>query len=123
MKRRNTPSKQAVLEILLAAGGALSQEDIVQQVGETMDRVTVYRILNRFCDDGRLHRVLSDDGKTYFAVCRDCSGQHNHDHVHFRCLGCRKVECLDEMIAVDLPNGYRLEAAHSLLTGYCAACG
>jgi Fur family transcriptional regulator, ferric uptake regulator len=123
VKRRNTPSKQAVLDILSSANGALSQESIALQVGDTMDRVTVYRILNRFCEDGQAHRIVSDDGRQYFALCVNCDDHgHHHDHFHFRCLGCRKVECLEQEVSFRVPEGYRLESVHCLLTGYCPAC-
>jgi Fur family transcriptional regulator, ferric uptake regulator len=123
VKRRNTPSKQAVLDILSSANSALSQENIALQVGDAMDRVTVYRILNRFCEDGHAHRIVSDDGKQYFALCVNCDDHgHHHDHFHFRCLHCKKVECLEQEVSFSIPTGYRLESVNCLLTGYCAAC-
>lgn len=123
MKRRNTPSKQAVLNILTASKTALSQEDIEQEVKGTMDRVTVYRVLNSFCEDGYVHRILSDDGKHYFAICLNCKEhQHKHDHFHFRCLKCQKVECLKEEVQVKIPEGYLLQNVNCLLTGYCRNC-
>lgn len=124
MKRRNTPSKQAVLDILKSSGEALSQEDIEQKVKGSMDRVTVYRVLNSFCEDGYVHKILSDDGKYYFAICVNCKEKkaHQHDHFHFRCVNCGKVECLKEKVKVKIPEGYRLEGIHCLLTGYCLDC-
>ena len=123
MKRRNTASKQAVLEVLNASKVALNQEDIEQKVKGLMDRVTVYRVLNRFCDDGYVHKILGDDGKHYFAICLNCDEkQHRHNHFHFRCLTCQKVECLKEEVQVKIPRGYVLEQVNCLLTGYCKNC-
>ncbi|RDC65486.1 Fur family transcriptional regulator [Adhaeribacter pallidiroseus] len=123
MKRRNTPAKQAVLNILHGSGKALNQEDIEQAVKGRMDRVTVYRILNSFCEDGYVHKILSDDGKHYFALCTSCEEKkHYHNHFHFRCLKCQKVECLKEEVAVKVPAGYQLQNVNCLLTGYCQAC-
>jgi Fur family ferric uptake transcriptional regulator len=123
MKRRNTPSKQAILNVLQSAKAALSQEDIEQKVKGEMDRVTVYRVLNSFCEDGYIHKILSDDGRYYFAVCLNCEEkQHHHDHYHFRCLSCQKVECMKEQVSVKLPRGYSLQAMNCMLTGYCRSC-
>ena len=123
MERRNTPSKQAVLKILNASKVALSQEDIVHEVKGTMDRVTIYRVLNSFCEDGYVHKILGDDGKHYFAVCLNChEKKHQHNHFHFRCLKCQKVECLKQEVDVKIPRGYVLENVNCLLTGYCKAC-
>ncbi len=123
MKRRNTPAKQTILNILHSSKKAFNQEDIEQQVKGTMDRVTVYRILNSFCEDGNVHKILSDDGKYYFALCTNCEEKkHHHNHFHFRCLKCQQVECLQEEVPVKIPEGYRVENANFLLTGYCQTC-
>ncbi|QNF32831.1 transcriptional repressor [Adhaeribacter swui] len=123
MKRRSTPSKQAILNILHSAQQALNQETIEQEVKGTMDRVTVYRILNRFCEEGHVHKIVSDDGKSYFALCHNCEEKkHRHNHFHFRCLKCQKVECLQEEVAINVPSGYQIENVNCLLTGYCKAC-
>lgn len=123
MKRRNTASKQAVLEVLKASKVALSQENIETEVRGTMDRVTVYRALNSFCEDGLVHKVLSDDGKFYFALCVKCEKtKHTHDHFHFRCVSCQKVECLKNEVKFKVPRGYRVEDINCMLTGYCKTC-
>lgn len=123
MKRRNTEAKQTIFDILKSAKTALSQEDIADAVNGSMNRVTVYRVLNSFCQDGYIHKVLSDDGKYYFALCLNCNDKkHQHNHFHFRCLKCHKVECLKEEVRVELPAGYRLENVNCLLTGYCQVC-
>lgn len=123
MNRRNTPAKKIVLDILTAAESALSQDRIEAEVKGEMDRVTIYRVLNRFCEDGITHKILADDGKYYFALCHGCNGEkHNHNHFHFRCLTCDKIECLDETVAVHLPQGYRMQNVAGWVAGYCAVC-
>ncbi len=123
MNRRNTPAKKTILELLKAENSALSQERIEAAVKGEMDRVTIYRVLNRFCEDGITHKILGDDGKYYFALCRDCGHEkHDHNHFHFRCVACNKIECLDEKVAVRLPDGYRMEHVAGWVTGYCAGC-
>ncbi|WP_159801093.1 Fur family transcriptional regulator [Flavobacterium sp. MK4S-17] len=123
MKRRNTPAKQSILNILKSSGTALSQEMIEAEVKGEMDRVTIYRVLNSFCEDGITHRILADNGKYYFALCLSCNEkQHSHDHFHFRCLKCEKVECLHEKVKVTLPEGYVSETISSWISGYCNTC-
>ncbi len=123
MKKRNTPAKQAILTILQSSKTALSQEDIEQEIKGSMDRVTVYRVLNGFCEDGYIHRIVSDNGKSYYAICRGCAEkQHHHNHFHFRCLKCQKVECLPEEVNVPIPTGYQLANVNCLLTGHCQQC-
>jgi len=123
MNRRNTPAKKAILDLLRDASSALSQDRIEAEVKGEMDRVTIYRVLNRFCEDGITHKILADDGKYYFALCNGCSNdKHDHNHFHFRCVNCEKIECLDEKVAVTLPEGYHMHNIAGWVTGQCAAC-
>jgi len=124
MKRRNTPTKTAVLAALTRAGTALSHDKLLDRLNGSIDRATVYRILNRFCEDGVTHRIVADDGKQYFALCEGCSHEaHAHNHFHFRCLSCDAMECLTNEVAVRLPKGYRAENFNGVISGVCASCG
>lgn len=123
MKRRNTPAKTAILTLLKDANAALSQEMIEAKINGEMDRVTIYRVLNSFCEDGITHKILADDGKYYFALCQTCvEHNHNHDHFHFKCITCQKVECLDEHVTASLPVGYVQKSITSWVSGYCNNC-
>ncbi len=124
MAKRNTPSKQRIREWMLASGTAVSPDVLEAAFRGQMDRVTVYRVLASFCEDGFLHRVVADDGKAYYAVCAGCTeAAHRHDHAHFRCSACRRVECLPFPAAPQLPEGYRLESMNFWVTGVCRSCG
>lgn len=122
MSRRNTTSKTSILDLLKSCGTALSQDQIEAEVKGLMDRVTIYRVLNRFCEDGIAHKIMSDDGKYYFALCHGCGERHDHNHFHFKCIGCQKVECLDEKVSVSLPPGYRQQQLSGWVNGLCGSC-
>lgn len=122
MKRRNTKSKLEVLNLLESSSSALSHEMITERLKE-IDRATIYRVLNRFCQDDIVHRIVGDDGKQYFALCINCNQKkHNHNHYHFRCLACKKVECLPNPVDISLPKGYVSESFNCLISGYCDKC-
>lgn len=124
MKRRNTKSKSDVLALLQNSESALSHEIINEKLKE-IDRATIYRVLNRFCEDEIVHKIVGDDGKQYFALCVNCNQKkhkHHHNHFHFRCLDCGKVECLPEKVNIPLPKGYTSESFNCLISGYCDDC-
>ncbi|OAV45369.1 Fur family transcriptional regulator [Lewinella sp. 4G2] len=124
MARRKTAAQQAVLEILQQNNEALSHEGISERLAAPLDRVTLYRILNRFLDDGLVHRIVADDGRQYFAGCESgCSHDRQaHGHLHFRCVICDKVECLDEPVVYHLPNNYRADNYNMMVSGTCGTC-
>ncbi len=125
MKRRRTQSQVKILNILKSSGSAFSHEMLQSELDTKMDRATIYRILNRFCEDGLVHKVVGDDGIQYFAYCAGCdkpNNKHNHNHFHFKCLKCGTVECLQNKIKIPLPGGYEIKELNGLISGYCNRC-
>jgi len=122
MIRRNTPTKEAVLKVITETGKAMSQDAIEQAISIDINRATIYRVLNRFCEDGVLHKIVAENGKQYFALCHDCGEQHNHDHFHFRCTKCETIECLPVEVNITVPKGYVVENMNCVITGLCKTC-
>ena len=125
MKRRKTHSKTEILEVLKSSGNALSHDMIQANLKSDIDRATIYRVLNRFCEDGKVHKIVGDDGKQYFAICSNCGEKkqvHSHNHIHFKCLQCGKVECLEKDISVALPEGYVAKVHNLVISGFCSEC-
>ncbi|MFC3197136.1 Fur family transcriptional regulator [Parapedobacter deserti] len=123
MKRRNTPAKEAVLNVLANTRKAMSHDTIGQKINMDVDRATIYRVLSRFCEDGLVHRIIAEDGKQYFAVCMKCDENKLDDnHFHFRCTNCQTIECLPIPVLVSVPEGYRVESVNCVLTGTCKDC-
>jgi len=123
MKRRNTSSKDAVLSILTSKKKAMSQDAIVKQMDISVDRATIYRILNRFCEDGMVHKIVADDGKQYFAVCvKTDEISIPGNHFHFRCKKCETIECLPGHVDYSLPKNYEVQQMNCVLIGVCNDC-
>ncbi|MFV8348032.1 Fur family transcriptional regulator [Flavobacterium sp. ZB4P13] len=123
MKRRNTVIQEAVLSVLTSKGRAMSQDAIVKQMEVNADRATIYRILNRFCEDEIVHKIVADDGKQYFAVCVKCDEVTVPvNHFHFRCTKCETIECLTSLVNFSVPDKYVVEKMNCVLVGICKDC-
>lgn len=125
MKRRKTQSKQEIMEVLESSGHALSHDMIQEVISSSIDRATIYRVLNRFCEDGKVHKIVGDDGKQYFALCKECGEKkaiHSHNHIHFRCLECGTVECMENEVSLPLPKGYVAKVHNLIVSGFCNKC-
>jgi len=123
MIRRTTPTKEAVMAVLAATPKALSQDAIVQKIEIGIDRATIYRVLNQFCEDGIVHKIVADDGKQYFAICMKCDQKQLPDnHFHFRCTSCQSIECLPAVVNFSLPEQYTVERVNCVLIGICKDC-
>ncbi len=121
-----TVSRQKILTFFLAADGALSHADIEKNMGESFDRVTVYRTLQSFVEKGIIHLIPTTDNAIKYALCKnDCvPGHHHDDHVHFICGECEKTICLDDVDIplVKLPKGFTPSRFQMVVIGVCGEC-
>jgi Fur family ferric uptake transcriptional regulator len=112
---RNTKAKQAVLNEINQSSFALSQPEIFDRVQGMCDRVTVYRILDRLVTENKIHKIVN-------VRCNDAH-EHSHDHLHFSCITCKKIECLEEhLIHVKLPDTYQIKELFLTISGICPSC-
>lgn len=119
-----TKTRKSVLEILAGSAGAVSYAALQEQLGEA-DRVTIYRTVQSLLDKAVIHTAYKDGNDTYLALCEDeCSSEsHHHFHIHFKCLKCEVVSCVDmpSEIKVEIP-GYTIEQFNVEASGICEAC-
>ncbi|MEO6638640.1 MAG: Fur family transcriptional regulator [Ginsengibacter sp.] len=121
-----TVSRQKILNFFLGTDGALSHADIEKRMGESFDRVTVYRTLQSFVEKGIIHLIPTTDNSIKYALCKsDCApGHHHDDHVHFICGECEKTICLDDVNVpvIQLPKGFTPGRVEMVVTGVCGEC-
>jgi Fur family ferric uptake transcriptional regulator len=119
---RATPARIRVLQILRSAPAALTHHDIERALGAlTLDRVTLYRVLDWLVEAGLAHKSTDARGVFRFSVA--AAGEHQ-THMHFRCDFCGRVFCLDAPPPTPphLPEGFSLSRMDLDLRGCCAGC-
>ena len=118
---RVTQPRVQVLATLLGSDQALSHHEIETLLaGQSIDRVTVYRVLDWLVGQRLAHRISGQDRIWRFGAVVD-GAQH---HGHFQCVRCGMVVCLNDIPEqkVKLPAGFRLDRAQVTVTGACGAC-
>lgn len=122
---RKTPTRVAVLQLLLAASHALSSADIEAALPD-MDRITLYRTLKTFEDQGIIHQAVDGTNKAKYAVCNSNCDEHQHhdDHAHFHCEYCGTTTCLEgvQLAPASLPDDLKVTTTNILLKGKCEMC-
>lgn len=125
-KLRITPVRLELLQYFHTSKKALSHADLENKFVQKFDRVTIYRTLSSFVENGLLHKILDDSGTAKYALCMHNNIDHHHtdNHVHFKCTSCDKIECLHdiEIPVLKLPKKYKMQNANLLLEGTCANC-
>lgn len=139
---RVTATRVRVLATLMASSSALSHHELFDRIGSSVsvDRVTVYRVLEWLVQSGLAHRIAGEDRVWRFSVVS--SGDHEHDahsghgghghhqepHGHFQCDTCRRMFCIEAPIGVEqnlerLPAGFQGRDVEMVVRGLCPACG
>lgn len=125
---RRTPVRAGVIEVLQKATRPLGAVEILEKLPPHTDAVTVYRTLNTLTGKKLLHRVRGEDRVWRYAL-GSASAHKTHQHPHFVCEECGKVECLHE---AEIPKGftaslgvgskYAVSYAEVVLHGTCPKC-
>lgn len=123
---RDTQPRRMVLEILMKAPSAYSQKEIfksIQTKGDTINLVTVYRILSQFQEAGIVH-LHPTTGK--YVLCTEV---HNHAcHSFMTCERCGSVqEIHDEKLCreeqrIAKKAGFKPRYHVSDIVGVCSRC-
>ena len=123
---RNTNAKSTILELIKNSEIALSHSEIQKMTAGLCDRVTIYRIMDRFESKGILHKLIDGEGIAKYALCKDCKHEaksHHHNHIHFNCTNCHEVTCIEQApIQYELPKEYLIEKINFNVIGICSKC-
>jgi Fur family ferric uptake transcriptional regulator len=115
-----------VLDALRAANQPLSHAEMEAALASdseaAIDRVTLYRILDSLVTSGLALKAV--DTRGIFRYSSSGAQQQHQQHLHFRCLGCAGVFCLNvpPPKPPKLPRGFRLAAISFDVSGTCARC-
>ena len=122
---RNTTSKTAILELISNSEVALSHIEIQKILNGLCDRVTIYRVLERLTNEDLVHKIATPEGTIKYAICnhKKENHSHTHHHIHFNCVKCLSVTCLDNIEpSFNIPKNYKVNEVNFTLTGICPNC-
>ncbi|MCB0641481.1 MAG: transcriptional repressor [Phaeodactylibacter sp.] len=123
---RKTPIRKEVLQLFLEQKGRAFSSKEIEMALDNPDRITLYRTLKVFEQNGVIHQAVDGSGTAKYALCDDdCSDQcHHDDHAHFHCLNCGKTVCLEGKIesTIKVPKNFQVEQTHLVLEGRCSDC-
>ncbi len=123
---RRTDFRVKLLDIFLKEDHKAIGTSVVEDKLEDFDRVTLYRTIKSFEENGILHKVVDDLGESRYALCdSQCKVHRNaEEHAHFNCTSCNQTFCLKEKgeILISLPQDFKLTHTDITLSGVCSQC-
>lgn len=123
---KKTKTRLRVLEILDGSETAISHPILEKTLGKDTDRVTLYRVLKSFEDKCIIHKIMDRNGTSFYALCDSIDQLHRHHdtHVHFNCVVCLKVYCIEDLKLphMALPKGFSESSKSLVIYGTCDIC-
>ena len=122
-----TENRRVILNQFILTDYALSYSDIDSMIKRKLDKVTIYRTLKSFEENGIIHEVVDGSSQVKYALCNSnsCSSEHHNDtHIHFKCNDCQKTYCIDDIMIpkIKLPQEFQLESQSVFIQGKCEKC-
>lgn len=121
---RPTPNRVIVLNQLIDSECPLGLAELEQAI-DTLDKSSIFRVLNLFLSSHIVHAVEDGRGYTKYELCHSGSDHSDDDqHPHFYCRVCQRTICLHdiEIPPFSLSDGYKLESVNFMLKGVCPDC-
>ncbi len=119
---KRTSCREGIINVVMSANQALSENQIREQLAGNYDRTTFYRSFKTLEDHKVIHKIVVDNQLVKYAL--DNSITHNDEHAHFYCHECNTVKCMDAvpLQKYQLPDGYSDDETEVLIKGTCAIC-
>lgn len=123
VRERSSAVRDQILKILSDRKEALAHKDFQLLLKDSCDRVTIYRAVDRLHNEGKIHKVTGVGGVIQYALCNHCMDKHQHDHIHFTCVKCAKVLCIENSKpTIHLPKEYQVQEIECMVSGICPDC-
>ncbi len=119
---KRTSCREGILDVVMAANQALSENEIRERLAGNYDRTTFYRSFKTLEAHKIIHKIVIDNQLVKYSL--DNSVTHKMEHVHFYCNKCDTVRCMDDIHVqkYQLPGGYSDLETEVLIKGVCANC-
>ncbi|MBN1820668.1 MAG: transcriptional repressor [Prolixibacteraceae bacterium] len=119
---KRTSCREGIIEVIMNAKNALSENEIRTHLSGNYDRTTFYRSFKTLEENHIIHKIVIDNYLVKYAL--DNSVTHKKEHAHFYCNKCQSVQCLDDVQVEEpvLPEGYNGACTEVLIKGVCASC-
>ncbi len=122
---RLTSNRILIMKELCNAKSPLSLADLEACLGYTLDKASIFRVLELFAQKEVVHVIEDGSRSQKYEICNG-HGHHSisDQHVHFYCERCKEIICMESMKVpmVKMPDGFEAQSVNYVVKGICARC-
>ncbi len=119
-----TEMQIATLNVLIQADHPVSRGAVLDSLkNKNPNKVTVYRILEKFCAKGIVHKACVEKRAWEYELADRCTDHQCHPH--FKCTNCGKITCLHDLcgpLIKGLKKGFILQRQKIIIEGIGPEC-
>lgn len=120
-----TANRILVLKTLAQESDPMSIS-MLENILETMDKSSIFRVLTCFVEHGLVHSFEDGRGILNYEICTSNGSSCNCSdaHFHFYCESCHRTYCLKgtHIPNIELPEGFTRHSISFVIKGECATC-
>ena len=130
-KEYQTRERNLILDYLKEhSDQSFQAKDILNDINngsEHINRATVYRNLERLCQQGKLMKFKKTDSEATFYQFTEAH-EHCDKHLHAQCVTCGKIFHLEDSFVDDFElkmndvYGIEIDPSHTVIAGKCDEC-
>ncbi len=121
---RPTANRILVMKELVKATHPVSLADLEACLGFSMDRASIFRVLELFAEKDVVHVIEDGSRSIKYELCQGAHHSIADQHVHFFCERCKETYCFEtvKVPEVEMPAGFRPRTINYMVKGICPKC-
>ena len=120
-----TSNRLLILKELVKASHPLSLADLEVLLGFSMDKASIFRVLELFSEKDVVHVIEDGSRSLKYELCHGNSNHSIYDqHVHFYCENCKELYCFESINVpfIKLPEKFHPHSVNYMIKGICPKC-
>ena len=125
MESYNTKQKDLILNSIKNQKQEFTIKDIYNIVKKETGLTTIYRLVDKLVQDGRLSKYIGKDNSTYYQYLEECNKEN---HFYLKCDKCGKIvhidcNCIEEMTShIFKKHKFKPNREQVIINGICKDC-
>ena len=121
----NTKQKDTILDLIKKYHHEFTVKDIYEDIKDSVGLTTIYRLVDKLVDEGRISKTIGKDNQTYYQYLEEC----NHEnHFYLKCDSCGSMlhidcDCIGDLSKhISEEHKFKLKESNIIINGICSKC-
>ncbi|MDE7402470.1 MAG: transcriptional repressor [Muribaculaceae bacterium] len=120
-----TANRLLIYRQLEKASHPLSLSDLEELLEFTMDKASIFRVLELFTQKDVVHAIEDGTRSVKYELCPGSGHNHiDHQHPHFYCEKCHSTYCFEDIRVpvIEMPDEFNARSINYVIKGVCPKC-